>query len=139
MAPVGDAAYDLMRLPLLTHHEVVHRRHRELIRDQKATGDDEAYLLEDIDLQLRQQNHRNLRHLQSSPHSATTQQLGALYQGYGAHYIDLWVGNPPQRQTAIVDTATSATAFPCSECTNCGKHTDPPFDESKSESFNVRQ
>lgn len=136
MAPVGGATYDLMRLPLLTHHEVVHRRHRELIRDQRAS-DEADLLLVDIDLQLRQQNHRNLRHLQSSPHSATTQQLGALYQGYGAHYIDLWVGNPPQRQTAIVDTATSATAFPCSECTNCGKHTDPPFDERKSESFHI--
>ena len=106
----------LMRLPLLTHSDVVDRRRREL----RASG-------ENVDLD---DNIRHLRHLQA-------QQLGALYQGYGTHYVDLWVGNPPQRQTAIVDTGTSATAFPCSECQNCGQHTDPPFDESKSQTFRV--
>jgi hypothetical protein len=30
------------------------------------------------------------------------QQIGALYQGYGTHYVDVWVGTPPQRQTVIV-------------------------------------
>lgn len=107
----------LMRLPLLTHSDVVNRRRREL----RASGE------KNVDLD---DNVRHLRHLQA-------QQLGALYQGYGTHYVDLWVGNPPQRQTAIVDTGTSATAFPCSECQNCGQHTDLPFDESKSQTFRV--
>ncbi|KAL7497007.1 hypothetical protein ACHAWT_005128 [Skeletonema menzelii] len=111
----------LMRFPLLTHSDVVNRRRREL----RASG-------ENVDLD---DNVRHLRHLQPADHSA--QQLGALYQGYGTHYVDLWVGNPPQRQTAIVDTGTSATAFPCSECQNCGQHTDPPFDETKSQTFRV--
>ncbi|KAL7446619.1 hypothetical protein ACHAXM_011641 [Skeletonema potamos] len=109
----------LMRLPILTHDEVVNRRRREL----RARGGD-VDLDEDFE--------RGHRHLGNS-----AQQLGALYQGYGTHYVDLWVGNPPQRQTAIVDTGTSATAFPCSECKNCGQHTDPPFDETKSKSFRV--
>ena len=38
-------------------------------------------------------------------------ETGALYQGYGTHYIDLWVGTPPQRQTVIVDTGSSITAL----------------------------
>ena len=71
-------------------------------------------------------NNRNL---------AAQQQIGALYQGYGTHYIDIWVGYPAQRQTAVVDTGSSVTAFPCSDCTDCGHHTDTPFQESKSESF----
>lgn len=29
-----------------------------------------------------------------------------LYQGYGTHYVDLWCGTPPQRQTVIVDTGS---------------------------------
>ena len=111
----------LMRFPLLTHDDVVNRRRREL----RARG-------ENVDLD---DNVRHLRHL--LPASSSAQQLGALYQGYGTHYVDLWVGNPPQRQTAVVDTGTSATAFPCSECQNCGQHTDPPFDERKSQSFRV--
>lgn len=43
-----------------------------------------------------------------------------LYEGYGVHYVDLWVGCPPQRQTVIVDTGSSVTGFPCSGCHHCG-------------------
>lgn len=63
------------------------------------------------------------------------QQIGALYQGYGTHYVDLWVGYPPQRQTLVVDTGSSVTTFPCSGCKSCGSHADPPFDEGASGSF----
>mmetsp|Transcript_457 Transcript_457/g.900 ORF Transcript_457/g.900 Transcript_457/m.900 type:complete len:648 (-) Transcript_457:171-2114(-) len=66
------------------------------------------------------------------------QQMGALYQGYGTHYIDLWVGSPtPQRQTVIVDTGSGVTAFPCEECKGCGDkyHTDNYFKESQSKTF----
>lgn len=66
------------------------------------------------------------------------QQMGSLYQGYGTHYVDLWVGSPtPQRQTVIVDTGSGVTAFPCEECTGCGEtyHTDGYFAHSQSTSF----
>jgi hypothetical protein len=64
-------------------------------------------------------------------------QVGALYQGYGTHYIDLWVGTPPQRQTLIVDTGSGVTAFPCSGCTDCGQghHIDDNFSEATSSTF----
>eukprot|EP00978_Attheya_sp_CCMP212_P013518 scaffold33965_cov51-Attheya_sp.AAC.2 len=68
-------------------------------------------------------------------------QVGALYQGYGTHYVDLWVGTPPQRQTVIVDTGSGSTAFPCSGCRDCGGqtdamfHTDLYFMEDNSDSF----
>jgi len=64
--------------------------------------------------------------------------IGALYQGYGTHYVDLWVGSPnPQRQTVIVDTGSGVTAFPCSGCNDCGAdyHIDAFFQESLSSSF----
>jgi hypothetical protein len=63
--------------------------------------------------------------------------VGALYQGYGTHYVDLWVGTPPQRQTVIVDTGSGVTAFPCSQCQDCGDtyHIDKFFIEKDSESF----
>ena len=66
------------------------------------------------------------------------QQMGALYQGYGTHYVDLWVGSPtPQRQTVIVDTGSGVTAFPCEECKGCGDtyHTDNYFRHSESTTF----
>ncbi|KAL7505639.1 hypothetical protein ACHAXN_008181, partial [Cyclotella atomus] len=74
----------------------------------------------------------------NSNNRSLQQQMGALYQGYGTHYIDLWVGSPtPQRQTVIVDTGSGVTAFPCEECTNCGDsyHTDSYFKESQSQTF----
>eukprot|EP00590_Aulacoseira_subarctica_P001977 CAMPEP_0172434606 /NCGR_PEP_ID=MMETSP1064-20121228/70721_1 /TAXON_ID=202472 /ORGANISM="Aulacoseira subarctica , Strain CCAP 1002/5" /LENGTH=708 /DNA_ID=CAMNT_0013182839 /DNA_START=428 /DNA_END=2551 /DNA_ORIENTATION=- len=72
----------------------------------------------------------------------TDLQVSQLYQGYGTHYVDLWVGTPiPQRQTVIVDTGSSVTAFPCKGCNECGfddkaeYHTDTYFDPSLSKTF----
>jgi hypothetical protein len=52
--------------------------------------------------------------------------------GLGTHYVELFVGNPPQRVSLIVDTGSSLTAFTCTECHMCGKHSDPPFDSKRS-------
>mmetsp|Transcript_19649 Transcript_19649/g.45697 ORF Transcript_19649/g.45697 Transcript_19649/m.45697 type:complete len:1160 (-) Transcript_19649:503-3982(-) len=65
-------------------------------------------------------------------------QIGALFEGYGTHYVDLWVGSPPQRQTVIVDTGSGITAFPCSGCRECGVpdyHIDRLFVEEESTTF----
>jgi len=73
--------------------------------------------------------------------------IGGLYLGYGTHYVDLYCGTPPQRQTVIVDTGSSNTAFPCGECQDCGAgmpcqdcgaekyHTDGVFEETASSTF----
>ncbi|KAL7480759.1 hypothetical protein ACHAW6_006416 [Cyclotella cf. meneghiniana] len=74
-------------------------------------------------------------------------ETGALYQGYGTHYLDLWVGTPPQRQTVIIDTGSSVTAFPCTGCESCGTdpstgtvyHLDPDYDKSLSSTFQEGQ
>jgi len=61
-----------------------------------------------------------------------------LAQGYGTHYVTLWVGTPtPQRKTLIVDTGSHHTAFPCKGCKRCGEHhhTDKYFDPDASKSF----
>merc|ERR1719157_145790 len=76
-------------------------------------------------------------HHLSPSHRRTSLEVGGLYQGYGTHYVDLWVGTPPQRQTVIVDTGSGVTAFPCSACSDCGKgyHASPFFVEADSVSF----
>jgi len=48
------------------------------------------------------------------------------------YYIDLLVGTPPQRVSAIIDTGSSVAAFSCRSCTHCGFHIDPAFDVAKS-------
>lgn len=60
-----------------------------------------------------------------------------LMQGLGTHYITAWVGTPPQRKSAIVDTGSHYTAFPCKDCNNCGEsyHTDKYFNPDKSSTF----
>lgn len=58
-----------------------------------------------------------------------------LYEGYGVHYVDLWVGCPqPQRVTVIVDTGSSVTGFPCTGCTHCGGSGDAAANDSRSSS-----
>lgn len=52
-----------------------------------------------------------------------------LSQGYGTHYVHLWVGSPsPQRQSVIVDTGSHWTAFPVKGKQNreCKMRNSPP-------------
>jgi len=89
-------------------------------------------------LQGRSMPRRGLRNEKHLRRRTVEQQVGALFQGYGTHYVDLWVGTPPQRQTVIVDTGSGTTAFPCSECKKCGAgeyHIDQVFDESLSTTY----
>eukprot|EP00980_Cylindrotheca_fusiformis_P028509 scaffold22607_cov123-Cylindrotheca_fusiformis.AAC.6 len=77
------------------------------------------------------------------PHHRELQQFNSyqsapLSQGFGTHYVHLWIGTPtPQRQSVIVDTGSRFTAFPCDGCVNCGQehHTDPYFQPTRSDSF----
>jgi hypothetical protein len=107
---------NIITYPLVSHHV---RRERAL-KERQLVNDS----LEDDEHQFRRRD--------------AAQQVGALYQGYGTHYIDLWCGSPPQRQTVIVDTGSGITAFPCGDCKNCGVpdyHTDKLFVETDSSSF----
>eukprot|EP00934_Nitzschia_sp_Nitz4_P001056 Nitzschia sp. Nitz4//scaffold15_size197535//194123//196009//NITZ4_001617-RA/size197535-processed-gene-0.317-mRNA-1//-1//CDS//3329537832//1056//frame0 len=107
-------------LPLIPHAVQKERRH----------------LQEESHLETRERpRRRSLQHRRTS-----TVQVGALYHGYGTHYVDLWVGTPPQRQTVIVDTGSGVTAFPCSSCQTCGAgtyHTDASFMEGDSSTFSA--
>jgi len=112
---------DVLTLPLIPH-ETVKRRRRRFLRESTNA----EYKRPDVYAR------RDLSLVPSNQH------ITSLYQGYGTHYIDLWVGTPnPQRQTVIVDTGSHLTAFPCSECRDCGEsyHTDPLYDEGSSVSF----
>lgn len=85
-------------------------------------------------------DHRHLLAGETETHKIDKQQIDSLYQGYGVHYIDLWVGTPqPQRQTVIVSTGNPRTAFPCAGCTNCGElyHTDQYFQQNHSTTYHL--
>jgi len=153
-------------LPLLPFHVVKSRRLREL-REAGMLPDDEEAVTDTTSNHYDYSHHdsNNIQNLSASSHyphgtreeeeiyrrkyrrmiqsehehnrDLRSPELSALYQGYGTHYVDLWVGTPPQRQTVIVDTGSGVTAFPCEECNNCGEsyHTDSYFKESRSSTF----
>ena len=118
--------------PLIPHH--IQRARRGLTEHDINNSNDNN-----------NSNRRRRRVLEQGETSATAEistdpeAVGALYMGYGTHYVDLWVGTPtPQRQTVIVDTGSAQTAFPCGGCDNCGfpsYHTDAYFEEGQSASF----
>jgi|ERR1712238_372323 len=106
----------IVSLKLIPHHVELNRRQRE------------RNLLKDDDVEEESYGRRR----------EEAAQVGALFEGYGTHYIDLWVGTPPQRQTVIVDTGSGITAFPCSGCKDCGVpkyHIDRLFIEKESSTF----
>ena len=108
-----------LTLPLIPHHVQEARRRLELGLQPSNSTAARSFLR---------------RRLPAKPKT-----VAALYQGYGTHYVDLWVGTPPQRQTLVVDTGSSITAFPCNDCagTKCGvdHHTDSVFQQDQSSSY----
>ena len=56
-----------------------------------------------------------------------------LYSGYGTRIMYMYMGKELQRQSLIVDTSSEVVTVPCkSMCKDCGEHTDPFYDMSKS-------
>lgn len=160
----GGGGDGIVSIPLVPHHVVQQRRrgldvaaldavfraHQALQPQQRERPTHSKRYYNDLN-----------RHLRSTTSAtATTNATAAvfeneeeiavgLYQGYGTHYADLWCGTPPQRQTVIVDTGSSVTAFPCTGCggggstsnnnsNSCGVpdyHTDLLFDKQASRTF----
>lgn len=118
------------QLPLIPHWHQEIRRMRHLLANSDITGTSSRSGADND--QTMSANNPVARRRKLDP-----LQVGALYQGYGTHYVDLWVGTPGQRQTLIVDTGSGVTAFPCSGCTDCGRghHIDDNFSEAKSSSY----
>jgi len=120
--------------PLVPHH-VEHRRRQRA----RARGLDAIDASQALDDNLDSANLGDADHPRRRLGGA--KQVGALYQGYGTHYVDVWCGTPPQRQTVIVSTNSGATGFPCKGCENCGApdyHIDKLFDPDQSTSFHIQ-
>lgn len=114
----------LVSIPLIPH--AVQRRRLQAERGYAPTE-----LVPD-----RPRQYHGRRQLQAGDAEPTP--VSELFQGYGTHYADLWCGTPPQRQTVIVDTGSGVTAFPCSDCHDCGVpkyHSDGLFEEGLSSTF----
>lgn len=51
----------------------------------------------------------------------------------GYYYANIYIGNPSQEQSVIVDTGSGQLALPCSKCTDCGSsHLQRPFEMTQS-------
>ncbi|CAD8171131.1 unnamed protein product [Paramecium pentaurelia] len=56
----------------------------------------------------------------------------------GYYFVNIYVGNPPQRQSVIIDTGSSITAFPCDACDSnlsCGNHLDQYYNRKNSSTY----
>lgn len=110
-------------LPLISHDQLVQRRYRHLKITSPGTynGIPIKRTLEAV----------------ATDDNGDIIEVSELFQGYGTHYVDLWVGTPPQRQTVIVDTGSGVTAFPCKGCQDCGSsyHASAFFVEENSSTF----
>ena len=117
--------------PLIPHHVQRSRRLANIDTDTELFSREK-------EVERNYNRRRRRRGAESTTTASNPQQMGALYQGYGTHYVDLWCGSPPQRQTVIVDTGSGLTAYPCSSCKDCGSpehHIDAYFEEDNSSTF----
>ena len=137
---VSTTKEGFLQMPLIPHHIQRRRlqRERALKKEHYEKGRDASNdLLHDMKKNHRAVDEERPRQYQRR-RTANANQVAELFQGYGTHYVDLWIGTPPQRQTVIVDTGSGVTAFPCSGCRDCGVpkyHSDGLFEQEKSDSF----
>lgn len=77
------------------------------------------------------------RHLLKSghPHSNARMRLYDDLLRNGYYTTRLWIGTPPQEFALIVDTGSTVTYVPCSNCEQCGKHQDPRFQPELSSTY----
>jgi Xylanase inhibitor N-terminal len=140
----SSATRKVLTIPLQPHSILLERRRRQL--SSSSSLESPMTQTTKIERPLHSKYHyqrilqQPTRYTRRQVHEATTAlQVVGLFQGYGTHYVDLWCGTPiPQRQTVIVDTGSSNTAFPCRECQNCGVpqyHINPLYNETMSTSF----
>lgn len=45
-----------------------------------------------------------------------------LHAGIGTHYVQAYIGSPPQKLALVVDTGSFNMAFPCAGCKRCRSH-----------------
>ncbi|CAI7745315.1 unnamed protein product [Closterium sp. NIES-53] len=53
----------------------------------------------------------------------------------GYYSVDVWIGSPPRKFSLMVDTGSALTIVPCSSCSPCGAHMNPPYSPSASNSY----
>ncbi|XP_062099601.1 aspartic proteinase CDR1-like [Humulus lupulus] len=53
----------------------------------------------------------------------------------GYYTTRLQIGTPPQEFALIVDTGSTVTYVPCSDCEHCGEHQDPRFQPNSSKTY----
>ncbi len=54
------------------------------------------------------------------------------------YYVDIYIGEPLQKQTVIIDTGSPLTAVPCQpHCISCGKHINSYYDTRKSNNSKI--
>jgi len=130
---------NVMTYPLISYH-TQRRRRRHLLNLQDHEEDNLQQQQQQQQLRTKTTTTSDASRHRASRRRSEAQQVGALYQGIGTHYVDIWCGTPPQRQTVIVDTGSGVTAFPCSECQGCGVpdyHIDTLFQESESSTYRL--
>lgn len=54
------------------------------------------------------------------------------------YFVNVYLGNPPQKQSVIIDTGSHLTAVPCLPyCISCGKHMNPYYNSKLSSNSDV--
>ena len=65
--------------------------------------------------------------------------INPIYGGisdFGYYFVDVRIGSPPQRLSAILDTGSEGLSLTCTTCRSCGDHhMDPFFNPAISSSF----
>ncbi|KAF8025034.1 hypothetical protein BT93_F2018 [Corymbia citriodora subsp. variegata] len=145
MAPAGSRLAAALLLAWLSLAELVvssthslsrpSNRHRPLILPLSRTPRDSPASSFSSSSRARDHHRRRLldSELPRSPSARMRLYDDLLSNGY--YTTHLAIGTPPQEFALIVDTGSTVTYVPCSNCHKCGKHQDPRFQPQSSSTY----
>ncbi|XP_030516656.2 aspartic proteinase 36-like isoform X2 [Rhodamnia argentea] len=110
-------------------------RHRPLILPLSLTPHDSSASSSSSPSHERDHHRRRLHNSELSRSASARMRLYDDLLSNGYYTTRLSIGTPPQEFALIVDTGSTVTYVPCSNCQQCGKHQDPRFQPHLSSTY----
>jgi len=126
----GGGGGNVITMSIMSEEEVAEYHHRRRMQALDDSTNSSADAMVGPYAQRRLQGHVDMtnKEVQEGVLDGNTMPLGY-------YYTRVHVGTPGQIFTVIVDTGSSLLAIPCRGCSKCGKHMNPPFEQSKSSTY----
>lgn len=110
----------------------------EMICDIKSEKNAYMFSLKNVEGMYSNVNSKISRYLASNEMEGDSMMIYGNSSYLKYYYININIGNPPQKQALIIDTGSQMTAVPCQPyCSHCGNHINSYYDMRNSNASGI--